>query len=254
MLANVNLEEYLEPDLYDLENPDFEPEGSFYLSIAKEIGGPVLELGCGTGRITIPLAQNGLEMTGLDVVPGMLALARAKADNLPIHWVEADVRNFNLGRKFKFIFESGSVFMHMLTNADQLAFLARVREHLAPEGRFVVCLQFPHPAGLCPNTEEEEWFTYQDRLGRTICVSGTEIYDELCQVRTETAIRHIVSSDGTEIVQVAPLQLRCTFPQELEALLDRTGFEVQERYGGPDRSSLTGDSRYMIFICGSKAA
>jgi SAM-dependent methyltransferase len=65
--ATTNLEEYLYPDLYDLENPDYEQEGSFYLSIAREVGGPVLELGCGTGRVSIPLAQNGLVVTGLDV-------------------------------------------------------------------------------------------------------------------------------------------------------------------------------------------
>ena len=252
MVNHSNLEEYLYPELYDLENPDFEPEGPLYLSIANEMGGPVLELGCGTGRYTIPLAENGLEITGLDVVPGMLALAKTKAGNLPIQWIEADVRDFHLDRKFNFIFESGSVFMHMLTNADQLAFLARVREHLAPEGQFVFSLFFPHPGGLYTNAEEKDWFTYQDSKGSTIRVSGTEKYDELRQVKTETAIRHIVSSDGHEIVHVAPLQLRYTFPQEMEGLLDRTGFDVKEHYGSPDRSPLTDDSRYLVFVCVSK--
>ena len=250
MVDRSNLEEYSHPDLYDLENPDFEPEGPFYLSLARELGGPVLELGCGTGRYTIPLAQNGLEMTGLDVVPGMLERAKTKAGDLPIRWVEADVRDFHLGHRFTFIFESGSVFMHMLTNADQLAFLARVREHLAPGGRFVVSLFFPHPGLLRTDADEKEWFTYQEGRGGTVRVSGTEQYDELRQVKTETAIRRIVSADGNETVHVAPLQLRYTFPQEMESLLDRVGFEVKERYGGPDRSPLAGDSRYLVFVCG----
>lgn len=254
MVANSNLDEYLYPDLYDLENPDFEPEGPFYLSLAREIGGSVLELGCGTGRYTIPLAQNGVEITGLDVVPGMLALARTKAGNLPIHWIQADVRNFQLGRKFNFILESGGVFMHMLTNADQLAFLAQVQKHLEPKGRFVISLFFPHPVGLRTNLEEKDWFSYQDSLGRTVRVCGTEQYDEIRQVKTETAIRHIVNSEGQEIVHISPLQLRYTFPQEMETLLDRTGFEVIERYGGPDRSPLAESSRFLVFVCSIKGS
>jgi ubiquinone/menaquinone biosynthesis C-methylase UbiE len=63
-----NLSEYSDPKLYDAENSDFEPDGSFILSLAKKHGGAVLELGCGTGRVTIPLAENGVEIVGLDVV------------------------------------------------------------------------------------------------------------------------------------------------------------------------------------------
>jgi SAM-dependent methyltransferase len=244
-----NLVEYLHPDLYDLENPDFEPEGHFYLSLAQETGGPVLELGCGTGRYTIPLAQAGLAMTGLDAVPAMLERARQKAAGLPIRWVEADARSYHLGQQFRFLFESGGVFMHMLTNADQVAFLACAREHLAPGGRFVISLFFPHGNGLITDLEEKEWFSYPDGQGGMVRVSGTEEYDELRQVKTETAIRRITHADGSVTVHTAPLRLRYTFPQEMEGLLDRAGFRVAARYGGPDRSELTGSSRYLVYVC-----
>ena len=105
-----NLVEYSDPEIYDFENSDFEPDGPFILSIAQKLGGAVLELGCGTGRITIPLAQNGIEVVGLDLVPGMLEFAKHKAGGLPIQWVLADARTFQLNRKFRLIFESGSVF------------------------------------------------------------------------------------------------------------------------------------------------
>ena len=243
------LDEYQDPVLYDLENPDSEPEGSFYLSIAQESGGPVLELGCGTGRFTIPLAQAGLDVTGLDLVTVMLDRAKAKAGDLPITWIEADVRSFSLGRKFKLIFESGSLFMHMLTNADQEACLARVREHLSPGGCFVVGLLFPHREQLENVSEEKDWYTYTDEQGQTIRVSGTEQYDEMRQTKTETAVRRILALDGQETVRIAPLALRYTFPQEMEALLDHAGFRVVERYGGPDRSPLVKESRYMVYVC-----
>ena len=67
MLDHSNLEDYEDPVLYDAQNDDFGADGSFYLALAQKVGGPMLELGCGTGRITIPLAQQGMEMTGLDL-------------------------------------------------------------------------------------------------------------------------------------------------------------------------------------------
>jgi SAM-dependent methyltransferase len=246
---NSNLDEYRHPDLYDIENADFDPEGPFYLELARELGGPVLEIGCGTGRMTIPLAKAGLDMTGLDIVPEMLARAKEKAGDLPITWVEADARSYSLGKKFRFIFECGSVFMHQLTNADQQAFLERVREHLAPGGMFVVSLFFPHRENLENVPEEKEWFSYSDALGQMVRVSGSEVYDELAQVKNETAIRRITLLNGEEQVLAAPLCLRYTFPQEMEALLDHAGFRIIERYGGADRSPLTAESRFLVYVC-----
>jgi 2-polyprenyl-3-methyl-5-hydroxy-6-metoxy-1,4-benzoquinol methylase len=114
-----NLEEYADPALYDYEHKDFEPYGSFYLALAERIGGEILEVGCGTGRITIPLAQRGFNITELEIVPEMLEFARRKAPELSIDWIKADVRDFQLNRKFDLIIEPGSAFQHMLENADQ---------------------------------------------------------------------------------------------------------------------------------------
>jgi len=105
-----NLSDYPDPKLYHSENYDFEQDGPFILDLAKELGGAVLELGCGTGRMTIPFAENRVEIVGLDVVPGMVGLAKQKSVGVPIEWVVEDVRKFQLGRKFRLIFESGSVF------------------------------------------------------------------------------------------------------------------------------------------------
>src|ERR1041385_2429439 len=117
----ANLEEYANPDLYDLENDEFEPDGPFYLALAQRIGGRVLEIGCGTGRIPIPMAQQGIEITGLDITPNMLEWARRKAGDLPIDWIQADARSFALDQKYQFIFESGATFQHMLERTDQEA-------------------------------------------------------------------------------------------------------------------------------------
>lgn len=244
-----NLLEYSDPEIYDLENSDFEPDGPFILSLARELLGAALELGCGTGRLTIPLAQNGVEITGLDIVPGMIERASQKADGLPIEWILADARTFQLGRKFRLIFESGSVFRHMLTRADQEAYLGRAWEHLEDDGRLIVNSLFPRPRDLICTETEEDWFTEQHPDGYEIRVSGVDKYDAVRQVKMETAYRRWTDAHGQEIVQVAPLSLRYIFPQEMEALLHYSGFEILERYGDVDRSPLTNDSRYLIYIC-----
>ena len=244
-----NLVEYSDPQIYDLENNTFEPDGPFLLEIAGRIGNPVLELGCGTGRLTIPMAQAGVKITGIDIVPAMLELARAKANGLDINWVLADARTFRLDHTYRMIFESGSVFQHMLTNADQEAFLSRVREHLDDEGLFIFGSFFPHMDMLESVAEEKEWFTTHHPDGWEIRVSGTEFYDELQQVKVETAYRRWTDASGKEFVQVAPLALRYNFPQELEALLHYNGFTVVERYGDNDASPLTRESRRMIYVC-----
>ena len=122
MFDHTNLEDYANPVLFDLENSDFEPDGLFYLSLVQQVGGSVLELGCGTGRVTIPLAQHGIDIMGLDIVPGMLTRAKSKARDLPIWWIEADVRDFHLGKQFSLICAPGFVFEHLLERAMLFSF------------------------------------------------------------------------------------------------------------------------------------
>lgn len=248
MSTYTNLEEYADPEIYDLENKDFEPDGSFYQALAQKLGGTVLEIGCGTGRITIPMARQGIDITGLDVVPAMIQCAQTKAQDLPIQWVIADARDFSIGRLFQLIFESGSAFQHMLTRVDQEKFLARVREHLEPEGRFVVSVMFPN-LGYFQDEDEQEWFKYDNNQGQETRVSGTQHFDWPSQVKTETAYRRWTNANGQEVVKPAPLALRFTFPQEMDMLLHYNGFEILESYGNWDQSPITNESRHLIYVC-----
>jgi SAM-dependent methyltransferase len=258
LAVQASLEEYAHPELYDLENQPFEPDGPFSLALAQQLQGPVLELGCGTGRVTIPLAQNGVDITGLDLVPAMLERAKLKAGGLAIRWVAADARCYHLEQAdgtrshFRMIFEIGSVFQHMLAQADQEAFLARVHEHLEDDGRFVMSLFFPHPDMLTDVQAEQPWFSYENLAGQEVSVSGTEAYDPLRQVKLETAYRRWEDASGQEIVHVAPLSLRYVFPQEMETLLHYNGFRVLERYGDWDGSPLSKESRLMIYVCAKR--
>jgi len=248
VIDHTNLEDYAAPTLFDLENSDFEPDGPFLLSLAQQVGGSVLELGCGAGRVTIPLARRGIDITGLDITPGMLALARSKAGNLPIQWIEADARDFHLGRQFNLICAPGYVFEHLLDRPDQEAMLACVREHLAPDGLFVLAIRFPRPASMVNEEEEQDWFSYTAENGREIRVSGTDHYDPVRQIRHETAYRRWRDAEGREVTKKARLALRFIFPQEMEALWHYNGFTALHRYGDWDSSPLTEESRTIIYV------
>jgi SAM-dependent methyltransferase len=243
-----NLIEYADAALYDDENSAFEPDGPFFHDLILRVGQPALELACGTGRLTIPLAQAGIDITGLDITPGMLSRARQKAAGLPVRWIEADARTFRLEQQFKVIF-GGGFFQHLLERPDQEAVLRRVREHLAPGGVFAFNVFFPHADSLIASPDEQDWFSYENARGQLVTVTGTDHYDPIRQVRTETAIRRWTGTDGREVVRRAPLQQRMFFPAELDALLHYNGFSVSGLYGDYDSRPLRPDDRLMIVVC-----
>lgn len=114
-------------------------EISFYSSQVP-CGGSALELACGTGRLTIPLAQAGMQIVGIDTAPSMLETARAKAaeSKLRLSFVEADVRHVFLNQRFDTVFFPNNSLSHLHTLSAVQACFACVRQHLSAEGRFIV--------------------------------------------------------------------------------------------------------------------
>jgi ubiquinone/menaquinone biosynthesis C-methylase UbiE len=132
-----------EPRLYGLVTPEaLAGDRDWYRHRARETGGPVLELGAGTGRITLGLAQDGIAIHALEADPAMLdALRRKAADHSEdvqgrVTVVEADMQRFQLPERSALIIAPFRAFLHNLTDRDQMACLTRVREHLRPGGRF----------------------------------------------------------------------------------------------------------------------
>src|SRR3712207_5082121 len=109
-------EAYADPEHYDLLEND--AGIAFYTALAAETGGPVLEIACGTGRVSIPIAAAGIAVTGLDIVPEMLAQAARKSAGLPVRWLEGDGRTFALGEQFRLIYLTGNAFQQFRTNTD----------------------------------------------------------------------------------------------------------------------------------------
>jgi SAM-dependent methyltransferase len=283
VIDHNNLEEFADPDNYDIED-DSDTGVAFYSALARETGGPILEIACGTGRVSIPIARLGLAVTGLDLVPGMLERARRKAAGLPTRWVEGDARTFDLGEQFRLVFLTGNAFQMFLTRADQEALLARVRVHLHEEGLFAFETRNPRWTNLTPpdqvehgeglfaflesRTEEEEGQSYTDSSGHEVRVSRTQVYDHVAQVlhwttyrrwgpasanpppRGESTLRstrkRVALQEQTKITRIA---VRFTFPQELAALLHYNGFNLIRQYGDWNLEPLSAGSPSIICVC-----
>jgi ubiquinone/menaquinone biosynthesis C-methylase UbiE len=127
-------------ELYDHLFTGLPGELRFYVDAARNAGSPVLELGCGTGRIMFPVAEAGVEVVGLDMVPEMLSVAEDKLSELHsrarerVQLVEGDMRAFDLGRRFRLAMIPFRAFLHMLTVDDQRRCLECVRRHLTDDG------------------------------------------------------------------------------------------------------------------------
>lgn len=246
-----NFQEYHDPLLYDQENGQHESEIPFLLKWAAKQKGLIIDLACGTGRATIPLAEKGFELVGVDVHKGMLNEARRKAARLPIEWVEQDCTNLNLPLKSKLIYCVGHSFQHFLTNEAQNQLLASVNRHLHSGGVFIFDTRFPSQEELLQPCTEEYWRTYVDwETSFTVDVYTVSEYDALKQIQHYTTIRKYKNNVGAIIKEKrSNIRLRYTFPQEMERLLTAYGFEIIHVYKDWDETVITNDSSEMVFVC-----
>jgi SAM-dependent methyltransferase len=251
MIDHNNLEEFQDPINYDLEEEARSAlRIKFYVDLAESTRGPALELACGTGIVTLPIAARGIAVTGVDLSRPMLAHARRKAlkEQLSVEWIEADARHLHLKQLFSFILLTGNAFQAFLQRADQERLLETVKRHLAPLGIFAFETRNPSGHDLTDQAEEENWFTYTNTGGHIVKVSGTQRFDPLAQVLHWTSYRRWSDSqaDHTKITRIA---CRFTYPQELETLLHYNGFRIIQQYGDWDQSALTAHSEHIILLC-----
>ena len=234
---------------YDRLYASSRPLPRFWFEVAAAYGNPILELACGTGRITLPLAAQGHQLTGIDLSTAMLAEAQRKgrAAGLAVEWRLADMRNFALGCTFKLAILAANALCHLLTPADFAACMAAVRHHLAAEGRFIVEVFVPDIQLLAIPADERRSFGQfedPDGAGQTV-VTYTARYDPVTQIRhTTTYYRY---PGQTEEV-TGTLPMRMYFPQELDALFRYNGFSIEHKYGGFDRRPFDASFETQLFI------
>jgi SAM-dependent methyltransferase len=242
---------YDQPDLYDVLAGDAQAdELDFYLTEARRRGGEVLELGCGTGRLAIPLARKGHTVTGLDLSSAMLAHAskKAAAANVVVKLVCGDIRAFDVeSRRFGLIFIALNSLLHLHSAEDIVACFRGAARHLAPGGAFIVDVFNPSLAMLSRKKEERYpvGTGVHPALGE-ITVQETCDYDAASQVNRLT---WYWSARGKPDFLVHPLNLRSIFPQEMPLLIETGGLRLAARYGDFDKSAFVSESRHQICVC-----
>jgi SAM-dependent methyltransferase len=243
---------------YDLENADFTEDLDFWLELAEEHRGPSLELGCGTGRVLLPLAQRGYAVTGVDNAPEMLArldvkLRAATTKHLPTPptLVRASMSDFRVEQTFTLALMPFNTFMHLLTLEEQSAALTNLHRHLHPGG--VLALDVVNPGDAY--AAQEQGLT----LERTFA-DGDHTVQQFSQVMLERAAQlariqwlyDSIAPNGVVTRTLIPLTLRYTFPGEMRLLLERCGFVLTHLYGDYDRAPLADGSPRMIVLAEAK--
>ncbi|MHC0038303.1 class I SAM-dependent methyltransferase [Pseudoneobacillus sp. C159] len=246
----TNFEEYEDPIAYDEENNPFTDDIPFLLKWAAKVEGPIIDLACGTGRVTIPLAKAGHPLIGVDVHQGMLNHARQKSSQagLPIEWVEQDCSNLQLSVKSSLIYMVGNSFQHFLSNEDQNGLLTSVNRQLTDGGIFIFGTRFPSLEELLQPSIEEYWKSYsKDRL--KVDLYTISRYDALTQIQHYETIRKFFDEKGSMVDENRTnIRLRYVFPKEMERLLHETGFEILHVYRDWQENPLTEESQQMIYV------
>lgn len=224
-------------------------DAAYWQAQAAQCDGPVLELACGSGRLTLPLAEQGTEIAGLDASEPMLALAheKSRSANLQVDWHLGDMAEFDLDRRFSLIFVPNNSVAHLLTWQDFGHCLACVRRHLAEDGRFMLDYFNPSLTLLSrdPDTRYPAGSFDAPNGSGQISVSEQVRYDAASQINH---IRWFWHSEATGEEQTSDFSMRVYFPQELDALLAYGGFAIVDKYGDFDFSPFTSASRHQLIV------
>ncbi|MGD6831369.1 class I SAM-dependent DNA methyltransferase [Sutcliffiella halmapala] len=242
-----NAEEYNDPILYDQENESFQDDIPFLIKWANKAEGPIVDIACGTGRATIPLAEAGFEMIGVDINGNMLAEAKRKATerSILVQWEEQDCSDFHLPIRSRLIFTVGNSFQHFLTNEDQDMLLKSVCKHLESGGIFIFGTRFPSPEELLQPGTEEYWRSYVDRdTQQKVDVYTKSEYDPIEQLQHYKTIRRMEDRETS-----SRIMLRYTYPKEMERLLTKHGFKIINVFQDWKETTLSKDAYQMVYVC-----
>jgi len=244
-------------DLYtQFQNSDI----PFWIEEARRAAGPVLELACGTGRVLIPLAQAGVPITGLDLSPGMLAVARRKLAAEPeevqdrITLVEDDMADFTLDHRFNLIFVAFNSF-YALDDEGQWSSLAAIRRHLSDDGRLILALFDPsvttiaHYQGSNTGQVNQRFtFTVPDS-GNVVVLWESRRYHAGEQIAETDYIFEELDAQGRSLARtVQHLRLRYRYRYEMEYLLRLCGYELEALYTGYDRGPYQAGQNDLIWV------
>jgi SAM-dependent methyltransferase len=227
--------------------PGLGADVGFYRGLAAGAGGPVLELGCGTGRVIARIAEDGHACTGLDASPAMLARLRERAPG--VRAVQGDMRDFDLGgARFALIYSAFRAFQHLEEVEDQLRCLACVRAHLLPGARFAFDVFNPRLDLLASDDESESEDLRFEQDGEEI-VRYARVARDRARQRLRVAFRYERRAGGRVVGNAhAAASMRWFFHYELLHLMHRAGFAEVAIHGDFDGSPVGPASPALVVV------
>jgi len=221
----------------------------YFLRKIKEVHGPVLEIGVGTGRFFIDALSGGADMYGIDVSSTMLKQLYQKLDKKHHERVTLqDARSLNLKRQFDLIVAPFRVFSHIANSQDQLEVLNRVHDHLRPGGQFIFDLYVPDLSILLNGISEQVDFDGEYAPGKRLSRTVSAHSDLINQISHVTMTLHW-DEDGGKRTESWTLQMRYFFRYELEHLVHRSKLSLQNIFGDYSEGALGPESKDFITVC-----
>ena len=244
---------------YDAENSGKRDDINMYLELAQQHGGPILEIGCGTGRVMISLAKQGYKIHGIDNAKAMLDLAehyRKESSDLTQNTIlhHGDVLTYELDMTFPMVIVPYNTLMHFHQQETQLALLKRLRGWTTDTGLLV--LDLPN-AGEIFATQETDSVMFErtflePQTGHLVMQQSVSQLDRVTQLLHITWIYDEITGDGTVKRTIAPHVLYYYFFSELKLLLQRAGFNVEAVYGDPGYGPYEDGCERMIVLARPK--
>lgn len=241
-------------DIYDYVFSYVVDDIPFYVEEATRAGGAVLELGCGTGRVSIPIAQAGIDVVGIDSSSAMLTIAREKsreADTPNLKLLRADMRDFDITSKFDLAIIPFRGFLSLLSVDDEIRTLTNIRRHLAPGGKIIFDIFVPDLNMMVQEGDVPYHFrdVIDRETGKRLIIWNQASYDAFSQVMDiRTTIEQLDDSGRVSSKMYRDFALRYIFRWEMHHLLGLCGYDVLALYGDFERGQFDEGSTEMVWV------
>jgi SAM-dependent methyltransferase len=218
----------------------------FISKYSQKIGGPVLELASGTGRLSKVILEEGLDYTGIDLSKEFNKVTQSRFKGKGEFFLD-DMRDFNLKKKFKFVFIGFNSFLHNLTNIDAAKTIECVSNHMLDNGVFLLSIYLPDPSFLIRDQKTlypaTDFFLYKSSQCR---IMENNNYDENSSINT---LFWYLEIDGVLQEEKYSFKQKMYYPHEMDILFENSSLNIMEKLGSYNGSKMNDSSTMQIYIC-----